>query len=104
MADKICSMKDFNKRGNCENKLADGEDLGKRFTDIVFDFDGTLVDTSDAIIKTWRYTLKEYGYDFTEDYLSGIVNGVSIERSLSILGVKDDGNFAKSGLKITAGL
>lgn len=99
MADKICSMKDFNKRENCENKLADGEDLGKRFTDIVFDFDGTLVDTSDAIIKTWRYTLKEYGYDFTEDYLSGIVNGVSIERSLSILGVKDDGNFAKKWLE-----
>ena len=99
MADKKCSLRDFGKTEKCKNKLADGEKLSRRFTDIVFDLDGTLVDTSDAIIKTWRQTLIDYGYDFTEEYLTGIVNGVSIERSLSILHVKDDGNFADKWLE-----
>ena len=31
----------------------------------IFDLDGTLIDTENAILKTWQDTLKEYGYDYT---------------------------------------
>lgn len=99
MADKKCSVGDFTGRGACRNTLVNGKSLGSGITDIVFDLDGTLVDTSDAIIKTWRQTLADYGYDFSYEYLSGIVNGISIGRSLSILGVEDDGRFADRWLE-----
>ena len=69
MADKKCSVGDFTGRGACRNTLVNGKSLGSGITDIVFDLDGTLVDTSDAIIKTWRQTLADYGYDFSYEYL-----------------------------------
>ena len=30
---------------------------------ILFDFDGTLINTNDVIIEAWQYTYKHYGFD-----------------------------------------
>ncbi|TXL64984.1 pyrophosphatase PpaX [Cerasibacillus terrae] len=34
---------------------------------ILFDLDGTLIDTNELIIKSFRYTFEQYGYEFTLD-------------------------------------
>ncbi|MFT4005689.1 MAG: HAD hydrolase-like protein [Lacrimispora sp.] len=41
------------------------EEADMNFKHYIFDLDGTLIDTEDAILKTWQNTLKEYGYEYS---------------------------------------
>lgn len=61
---------------------------------IIFDVDGTLIDTETAILKTWQLTLKEYGYDFSLDVLATTL-GIPTAQALTNLGANVDRNFEK---------
>lgn len=39
-----------------------------RYKAIIFDFDGTLCDTGEGVMKSARYALESFGYDAPEDY------------------------------------
>ncbi len=38
---------------------------------VLFDLDGTLIDTNELIDESFRYTFKKYNYDFTDDEIRG---------------------------------
>lgn len=53
------------------------------FKHYIFDLDGTLIDTEDAILKTWQYTLKEYGYEYSLNEVRvvlGVTTGIGLQR------------------------
>ena len=57
-----------------------------KYTDIVFDIDGTLVDNEKEVLATWQQTLRElFGKEYATDEL-GFVLGIPGETSGS--GVK----------------
>ena len=58
----------------------------------IFDLDGTLIDTENAVLKTWKQTLKEYGYDFSLEALN-VVLGVTTEIGLQRLNAKVDKSY-----------
>lgn len=58
----------------------------------IFDLDGTLVDTEEAILKTWQKTLLDYGYQFLFDELKCVM-GVPTETGLKRLHVAVDSSF-----------
>ena len=60
---------------------------------IIFDLDGTLIDTELAILKTWQETLYQYGYDYPIDALKCVL-GVTNKIGLSRLNATVDNNFA----------
>ena len=59
---------------------------------IIFDVDGTLIDTENAVLTAWQATLKEYGYDFLIDDIAAVL-GVTTDISLERLNVKVDDRF-----------
>lgn len=58
----------------------------------IFDLDGTLIDTERAVLKTWRKTLSEYGYDFSTEDLKCVL-GVTSVIGLQRLNVEADENY-----------
>ncbi|MDV8114688.1 HAD family hydrolase [Bacillus sp. BAU-SS-2023] len=58
----------------------------------IFDLDGTLIDTENAILKTWQDTLKEYGYDYTLEEIR-VVLGVTTDIGLKKLNANVDENY-----------
>lgn len=63
-----------------------------KYQHIVFDLDGTLIDTEKAILKTWQFTLKQYGYGYRLEDLKSVL-GLTIDDTLKKLGVIADGRF-----------
>lgn len=59
---------------------------------IIFDVDGTIIDTEKAVLMAWQATLKEYGYDFLLDDVSAVL-GVTTDVSLARLNVRVDDKF-----------
>ncbi|WP_270334412.1 HAD family hydrolase [Ligilactobacillus acidipiscis] len=64
------------------------------FKNVIFDIDGTLIDTQEAVLKTWRATLQEYGYDFSLDQLQDIL-GIPLPQGLQQLEVSVDERYQK---------
>lgn len=64
-----------------------------QYKHIIFDLDGTLIDTEEAILKTWQNTLEEYGYQYTLDEIK-VVLGVTTQIGLERLNAKVDDNYA----------
>lgn len=62
---------------------------------IVFDLDGTLVDTEKAVLRTWKHTLRDYGFEMPEDKL-GPVMGVTTDSGLAALGKGPIPGFAET--------
>lgn len=60
----------------------------------IFDLDGTVIDTEDAVLKTWLYTFKRRGYSFTTDEVRCAL-GVITEIGLKRLNVPADESFAE---------
>jgi HAD superfamily hydrolase (TIGR01549 family) len=60
----------------------------------IFDLDGTLIDTEQAILKTWQQTLKEYGYIYSIDEIRCVL-GVTAEIGLHRLGSIVDSDYTK---------
>jgi len=58
----------------------------------IFDLDGTLIDTEQAILKTWQQTLKEYGYIYSIDEIRCVL-GVTTEIGLKKLGVTVESDY-----------
>lgn len=61
---------------------------------IIFDLDGTLIDTEAAVLKTWQCTLQEYHYEYTLEELR-IVLGISLQKTLKQLKLVVDDQFEK---------
>lgn len=59
---------------------------------IIFDLDGTLIDTEKAVLETWRYTLKDYSYEFTRKELQAVL-GIVPGQALKQLKVSVDPQF-----------
>ena len=60
-----------------------------KYTDIVFDIDGTLVDNEKEVLATWQQTLRElFGKEYATDEL-GFVLGIPGETSMRKFGAAD---------------
>ena len=59
-----------------------------QYNHIVFDLDGTLINTENAILKTWQYTLKSYGFEYSLENLR-IGLGIPIPEALKQLNACD---------------
>lgn len=62
------------------------------YTHLIFDLDGTLIDTEQPILKTWQAALKEYHYYYSLDELKAVL-GITTQRALQKLGVAVDNDF-----------
>lgn len=54
---------------------------------IVFDMDGTLVDSMPAHMEAWRVTCEHYGYPFDLDYMNSL-GGVPTQQTVVVLNEK----------------
>ena len=63
-----------------------------RYTHVVFDLDGTLIDTEEAVLRSWQLTARDFGYERTLEQCRGAL-GVSNETGLERLGITDPGGF-----------
>ncbi|RDV25546.1 beta-phosphoglucomutase family hydrolase [Alteromonas aestuariivivens] len=61
-------------------------DLG-RYKGIIFDMDGTLIDSMGSHIEAWEQTCLHYGYPFDEAYMHGL-GGVPTQKTAEILNQK----------------
>ena len=68
-------------------------EVDMNFKHYIFDLDGTLIDTENAILKTWQYTLKEYGYEYSLNEVR-VVLGVTTDIGLQRLHTHVDENYA----------
>jgi len=59
---------------------------------VMFDLDGTLIDTEKAVLKAWQLTLREYGYEFELPQLR-MTYGVTNESALRMLHAEADEHF-----------
>lgn len=62
------------------------------FNHYIFDLDGTLIDTENAVLRTWQTTLREYGHSYTLEDLK-VVLGVTTEKGLTRLNTCVDEMF-----------
>ena len=63
-----------------------------QYNHIVFDLDGTLIDTENAILKNWQYTLETYGHKYSLENLR-IVLGIPTLDALKLLEASVDQDF-----------
>lgn len=49
---------------------------------VLFDFDGTLIDTNELINKSFKYTFEQFGYSFTEEEILQF-NGPPLQKTFS---------------------
>ena len=66
------------------NKEVEKETM--KYRHIVFDLDGTLLDTEEAVLNAWQHTLKAYRYHFPLEELR-VVLGITVEKGIDALGV-----------------
>lgn len=62
------------------------------YNHIVFDLDGTLIDTENAVLKTWQFTLEAYGHMYSLENLQ-IVLGIPNLDALELLDASVDQDF-----------
>lgn len=58
-----------------------------RYSAIVFDMDGTLIDSMGAHVKAWQMTCAFFGYPFDADYMHGL-GGVPTRQTVVLLNEK----------------
>ena len=64
-----------------------------KFQNIIFDLDGTLIDTEEAVLKAWQYTLQEYGFCYSRSDLQNVL-GVTEQSALRALNICPDEEFS----------
>lgn len=62
-----------------------------RYKGIVFDMDGTLIDSMGAHNQAWQQTCEQYGYPFDSEYIHGL-GGVPTKEIVTLLNEKHDLN------------
>jgi len=67
---------------------------------IMFDFDGTLVDTSEGIIKSMHYAFDQMGVPRVEDCTIANVIGPPLEKMISILLHTEDNAYIKRAVSL----
>ncbi len=58
-----------------------------KYQGIIFDMDGTLVDSMPSHLQAWQLTCEHYGYPFEYDYMHGL-GGVPTRETVEILNEK----------------
>lgn len=66
--------------------------MKKKYQHIIFDLDGTLINTENAVLKTWQQTLSEYGHDYSLKELQPVL-GITTEAALKMLDISVDEDF-----------
>lgn len=79
-------------------KKTKGRELEMEYKHIIFDLDGTLIDTEESVLNTWRFTLGEYNYDYSLEDLRTVL-GVTTRKALEQLNVKVDEKFEKRWIR-----
>lgn len=95
MAQEAASEEDRRMYLNYAMELMKKTKEGKRamkYRNIIFDLDGTLIDTETAVLKTWQYTLKQNRRYFELDELRPAL-GLTIPNTLRKLGIVADPGF-----------
>lgn len=69
-----------------------------KYHNLIFDLDGTLIDTENAVLKTWQLTLKEYHYRYSLDELRRVL-GITTKNALNLLHVTVDTYFEQNWMK-----
>lgn len=69
-----------------------------KYSHVIFDLDGTLIDTELAVTKTWQFTLRQYGYSYGLEELKAVL-GLPIPNTLKKLGVSVDPSFDAEWMK-----
>lgn len=68
------------------------------YHNLIFDLDGTLIDTENAVLKTWQLTLKKYHYRYSLDELRCVL-GITTKSALNLLHVTVDAYFEQNWMK-----
>lgn len=68
------------------------EKAAEKYRHIIFDLDGTLLDTEEAVLKTWQHTLQDYGYEFSLEELKTVL-GITPESALKKLKITEYKDF-----------
>ena len=95
MAQEASSEEDRRMYLNYAMELMKKTKEGKRamkYRNIIFELDGTLIDTETAVLKTWQYTLKQNRRYFELDELRPAL-GLTIPNTLRKLGIVADPGF-----------
>ena len=69
-----------------------------KYKHIIFDLDGTLIDTELAILLTWQFTLSEYDYKYSIDDLK-VVLGITTMKAIDKLNVAVSDSFEREWQK-----
>lgn len=69
-----------------------------KYRNLIFDLDGTLIDTEHAVLKTWQLTLKEYHHRYLLDELRCVL-GIPTKNALNLLHVTADPYFEQKWMK-----
>ncbi len=69
-----------------------------KYKHILFDLDGTLINTEEAVLNTWQYTLKKYHYTYSLEELKSIL-GITTRKALEALKVTVDNKFEQNWIK-----
>lgn len=68
------------------------------YHNLIFDLDGTLIDTERAVLKTWQMTLEEYHYRYSLEELRCVL-GITTKNALALLHVTADASFEQNWMK-----
>ena len=69
-----------------------------KYQNVIFDLDGTLIDTDDAVIKTWERTLQECGFGYSPNALQSVL-GITEQAALQALNICPDKNFSDKWMR-----
>lgn len=58
------------------------------YKNIIFDIDGTLVDTDEPVLKTWQLTLDEFGFQYSLSQLQAVL-GITTQAALTKLNINE---------------
>lgn len=73
--------------------------MREKYKHIIFDLDGTLIDTEKAVLKTWRQTLSEYGHTYSLRELRPVL-GITTEAALKKLDVNAADDFEARWMEV----
>lgn len=69
-----------------------------KYRHILFDLDGTLIDTEQAVLQAWQRTLREYGYEFSLPQLREVY-GLTNQSALARLHAVTDDQFDQNWIR-----
>ncbi len=73
-------------------------DAQMKYQNVIFDLDGTLIDTDNAVLKTWERTLRECSFGYSQNELQRVL-GVTEQAALRALNICPDEKFSNKWMR-----